>query len=93
MSISSDNRHRHAIMSLSALHLARFRVHEAAKYINRAVYHQALALSNLRVALMDINMTNCHAIHATGHLIVKYAFASPQAPSDLVCPHLYPSIL
>ena len=75
---------RHAIMALSSLHIARLHPSQEANYVRLATHHETLSLSYLRTALHDITATNCHAIHATGHLIVKYAFAVPQSQNGLV---------
>jgi hypothetical protein len=44
-----------------------------------ATHHQSLALPLIRSELESINEENCHAVYACGHLVTKYAFASPRS--------------
>jgi hypothetical protein len=43
-----------------------------------------MALPLIRSALTRLDEDNCHAVYACGHMVVKYAFASPQSPGSLV---------
>lgn len=74
----------HAIMAVTSLHIAQLRPSQEPNYVRLATHHQTCALAYLRTALHDITAENCHAIHATGHLIVKYAFAAPRSQTSLV---------
>ena len=71
-------------MSLSALHISKLRPHDRSHYLLLAAHHQSLALPLIRSTLTCITKENCHALYACGHIITKYAFASPQSPDSLV---------
>jgi hypothetical protein len=70
---------RHAIIAITALHLTRLRPEERDSYLLLATHHQSLALPLIRSELQSINEENCHAVFACGHLVTKYAFASPRS--------------
>ena len=44
-----------------------------------ATHHQSLALPLIRSQLEPINEESHHAVYACGHLVTKYAFASPRS--------------
>jgi hypothetical protein len=71
-------------MSLSALHISKLRQSESSHYLLLAAHHQTVALPLMRSALTRITEENCHALYACGHIVTKYAFASPQPPDSLV---------
>ena len=75
---------RHAILAISALHIAYLRPEESESYLLLAVHHETVALPLIRSALTELNEENCHVLYACGHLIVKYAFACPHIPGSLV---------
>ena len=75
---------RHAILAISALHIAYLRPEESESYLLSAVHHEAIALPLIRSALTELDEENCHVLYACGHLIVKYAFAYPHIPGSLV---------
>jgi hypothetical protein len=43
-----------------------------------------MALPLIRSGLTQLDEDNCHALYVCGHMVVKYAFASPQSPGSLV---------
>lgn len=67
------------MMAITALHVTKLRPEENESYLLLAIHHQSLALPLIRSELESINEENCHAIYACGHLVSKYAFASPQS--------------
>ncbi|KAH8800177.1 hypothetical protein F5884DRAFT_686022, partial [Xylogone sp. PMI_703] len=44
-----------------------------------AAHHQNRALPLIRTAITCINEENCHALYACGHLVLNYAFATPDS--------------
>lgn len=76
--------HRHAMLSITALHIAYLRPEQSDLYCLMAERHQFVALPLIRAALEKVDEENCHALYACSHLIVKYAFASPPPPRSLV---------
>lgn len=71
-------------MALSALHIAKLRPSEEKQYLLLATRHHTVALPLIRSALGSITKDNCHALYACGHMLTKYAFASPQSPESHV---------
>ncbi|KAH8801411.1 heterokaryon incompatibility protein-domain-containing protein [Xylogone sp. PMI_703] len=67
----------HSIMAISALHIAYLRPSQAYAYRLLAAHHENLGLPLFRTAITCINEGNCDAIYACGHLVLKYAFATP----------------
>ncbi|KAH8885297.1 hypothetical protein GQ53DRAFT_659970 [Thozetella sp. PMI_491] len=57
---------------------------KAAEYEALAIHHQNLALPLFREALASVTESNCHALYACGHLVTKFAFASPQSRESLI---------
>ncbi|RFU31376.1 hypothetical protein B7463_g4964, partial [Scytalidium lignicola] len=69
----------HSIMAIAALHIAYLRPSEAYAYRLLAAHHENLALPLIRTAITCMNEENCHALYACGHMVLKYAFASPDS--------------
>lgn len=57
---------------------------EAEKFEILAAHHQDLALPLFRSALACVTENNCHALYACGHLVTKYAFASPRSREHFI---------
>jgi hypothetical protein len=75
---------RHALLSLTSLHMAYLQPTEAEKFEAHAARHQSQALPLFRQGLANVTESNCHALYACGHLIAKYTFARPQSRERLL---------
>lgn len=64
-------------MAISALHIAYLRTSDAYAYRLLALHHANRALPVIRTAITCMNEDNCHAIYTSVHMVLKYAFATP----------------
>ncbi|KAL5592224.1 hypothetical protein FOBRF1_013250 [Fusarium oxysporum] len=57
---------------------------EAERFEVLATRHQNIALPLFRSALACVTEQNCHALYVCGHLVTKYALATPKLRLDLL---------
>lgn len=74
----------HAMLSISAYHLAKTNVLEAPKNLTLAEKHYAIAARAATVMVADITIENCQAIYIIASLICFIAFAKGPKPGDLI---------
>jgi hypothetical protein len=72
----------HAILALSALHLARYRPDKVDFHVSQAVSHYQAALGVATSILLHVNEENCSALHIFSSVTCIIALASPQKPGN-----------
>lgn len=66
----------HAVLAVSALHLAHQNPSKRQLYLVQAHHHQDLAMPLYRKAIMNVTESNCHSILAFSYFLVIYSFAA-----------------
>jgi hypothetical protein len=73
-----------SILSLSALHLARYRPEKRDMYISKAMHHHDVGLRIATSVLPNANEGNASAVYLFSALTLFYTLASPRTPSDFL---------
>lgn len=63
------------MLAITSLHISYLEPDKSSVYLERASYHYGFALQLVRSDLANLDESNSHAVYASGHLLLKYAFA------------------
>ncbi|KAF3012673.1 hypothetical protein E8E14_011623 [Neopestalotiopsis sp. 37M] len=73
-----------SVLSISALHLSRFKKGHEGIFLARAYAHHRAALESAKPTISDINANNCEQVFLFTTLLKFFAFAKPKGDSDLL---------